>query len=127
LCVAILTKGLTFAQQFCITVFLIPPAICMLKYATQVILGKSKSKLKLLLVAFYFGLAGWATYAIYKAIKEEEPDKTKEALKVWVYAWLIGMAAEVPTLIWQYFFCRACCPCCIPPQDEAEDDNKSPK
>ena len=51
----------------------------------------------------------------------EDPNEVSEAFNLAIESFLVQMVAEIPTLVWKYFFCRFCCCCCCCWQDAQGD------
>ena len=80
-------------------------------YFNQVITAYGIRLEEALLVLLVIGLTG---FIASKSSTAELEDAV--VLSMIVYA--IAFAGEIVSLIFKYFFCRICCPCCVPSKAE---------
>eukprot|EP01100_Stratorugosa_tubuloviscum_P013787 TRINITY_DN708_c4_g1_i1.p1 TRINITY_DN708_c4_g1~~TRINITY_DN708_c4_g1_i1.p1 ORF type:complete len:193 (-),score=77.60 TRINITY_DN708_c4_g1_i1:119-697(-) len=117
-------EGLEAFKVFLITIFVVPVAVCTIealfdKFAEPTETRKIGCGLTIM-TALLLALIGTTIYFLVKLAQDEDESLLKQSLLTWIAAWGTDQALEIPTLIWKYYCCRTCCPCCIPNKEKIE-------
>ena len=104
---------------FAVTLFVVMPATC---FVRSTIVDTSQTlddqfpwvQRKAFLRCEELLLFGWLAYTVVEAAMEHTVGDAMLSLVQALAAFGAQMCAELLTLLWKYFGCRACCPCCVP-------------
>ena len=114
---------------FAVTLFVVMPATC---FVRSVIVDVSQTlddnfpwvQRKAFLRCEELLLLGWLAYTVVEAAVDHTVGDAMDSLAQALVAFGAQMCAELLTLVWKYFGCRICCPCCVPKKRDMRRNRK---